>query len=113
VVAAVAAPAPVGAVEAPGTGPAPEVAAGEPGELGVVEHYFGHAGAAIVRILSGELRVGDTLHFRGHTTDFYEHIERIEFDHQPIDVARAGQLVGVQVSQRVREHDAVFKVTDP
>jgi putative protease len=55
--------------------------------------------------------MGDTLHIRGHTTDFYQRVDRIEFDHQPVTMARAGQQVGVHVSQRVREHDEVFLVS--
>jgi putative protease len=66
--------------------------------------------AAIVQIDAGALNVGDTLHFRGHTTDFYQRVDRIEVDHAPVPVARAGQVVGVHVSQRVREHDEVFRL---
>ncbi len=79
--------------------------------IGAVTHYFQHVDAAIVRVESGEIRVGDTLHFHGHTTDFSQRIDRIEFDHQPIEVARIGQEVGVHVSERVREHDDVIKVS--
>jgi putative protease len=77
-----------------------------------VTHYYSHAGAAIVQIEHGEIRVGDMLHFRGHTTDFRERAEHIELDHQQVERATAGQTVGVHVSQRVREHDRVVKVTD-
>jgi putative protease len=82
-----------------------------PRKIGVVRHYYGHAGAAIVEIEQGELRVGDTLHFRGHTTDFYQRIERIEVEHRTTEVARTGETVGVQVSRVVREHDEVFLLT--
>ena len=73
-------------------------------------HYFPHVNAGIVKIESAALRVGDTLHFRGHTTDFYQRVDRLELDHGPVQEARPGQEVGVQVSQRVREHDEVFRV---
>ena len=76
----------------------------------MVTHYFGHVNVAIVKVESGEIRVLDTLHFRGHTTDFYQRIAHMELDHQRIDVARVGQEVGVQISQRVREHDRVYRV---
>ncbi len=35
---------------------------------------------------------------------------QIEHEHQTIDVARAGQTVGIKVGERVREHDEVYKV---
>jgi putative protease len=75
-----------------------------------VTHYFQHVDAAVVQIESGEIHVGDTLLFLGHTTDFRQRVDRIELDHQPIEVARAGQIVGVHVSERVREHDQVHKL---
>jgi putative protease len=55
--------------------------------------------------------VGDTIHIRGHTTDYYQRVDRIEVDHQSVQTAGAGRAVGVHVSQRVREGDAVDKVT--
>jgi hypothetical protein len=73
-----------------------------------VTHYFGHVDAAIVQV-EEEIRVGDTLHFRGHTTDFHERVERIEYEHESIPVARVGQAVGIHVRERVREHDLVLK----
>ena len=78
--------------------------------MGSVLHYYAHVGAAIVQIDSGEIRVGDTLHFRGHTTDFYQPVDRVEVEHSPVERAGTGQTVGIQVSQRVREHDEVFRL---
>ena len=78
--------------------------------MGSVVHYYQHVNAAIVQIDSGEIRPGDTLQFQGHTTDFRQRVSQIEHEHQSIDVARAGQTVGIKVGERVREHDEVFKV---
>lgn len=55
--------------------------------------------------------MGDTIHVRGHTTDYYQRVDRIEVDHRAVEVARPGQSVGVHVTQRVREGDAVWKVS--
>ena len=103
---------PSGAGTAPGF-PSPlgqpgDVSDSEPRRIGVVTHYYEHAGACVVSLDAGELRVGDTIHVRGHTTDFYQRVERMERDHVPIASARGGEEVGVQVSQRVRSHDAVY-----
>ena len=73
-------------------------------------HYYEHAGACVVSLDGGELRVGDTIHVRGHTTDFYQRVERLERDHVAIDAARVGDEVGVAVSQRVRAHDVVYRL---
>jgi putative protease len=50
------------------------------------------------------------VHFRGHTTDFYQRVDHMEVDHAAVQAARAGQVIGLQVSQRVRENDVVSKV---
>jgi putative protease len=82
-----------------------------PLRVGVITHYYPHVDAGIVSLERGELKVGDTLHVRGHTTDFYQRVDRMELDHQPVTTARAGQQVGIHVSQRVREGDEVFLVS--
>jgi translation initiation factor IF-2 len=84
------------------------VAASKPRRIGHVVHYYDHAGAGVISLSDGELRVGDTIHVRGHTTDFYQRVERLERDHEPVQVARVGEEVAVQVSQRVREGDELF-----
>jgi putative protease len=76
-----------------------------------VTHYYPHVNAGAVRIDSGELRVGDTVHIRGHTTDYYQRIDRLEMEHQSVEVAVPGQVVGMHIAQRVREGDAVMKVS--
>lgn len=58
----------------------------------------------------GELRVGDTVHVRGHTTDFYQRVDRIELEHMAVQSARIGDHIGLEVHQRVREGDDVFRL---
>ena len=77
--------------------------------MGKVTHYFDHVGAAIIQVETGEIRLGDRLHITGSTTDLHQLVSRIELDHEPVPVARAGQVVGIGVSDRVREHDLVSK----
>ncbi len=79
--------------------------------VGLVTHYFAHVQAAIVQVDEGEIRVGDLLQFRGHTTDFQQRVDRIELEHQQVEVARVGQTVGIRVSERVREADQVIKLS--
>ena len=93
-----------------GTAPA-SVATAVPERIGIVTHYFAHVNAAVVRLEEGEVHVGDTIYIRGHTTDFYQRVDHLEIDDTPVDHAEAGQEVGVHVTQRVREHDQVFRVS--
>jgi putative protease len=78
--------------------------------IGHVTHYFPHVNAAAIKIEAGTLRGGDTLYFKGHTTDFKQAIQSLQMDHRPIQVARPGDEVGIQVKDRVREHDEVYKL---
>ncbi len=80
--------------------------------IGSVQHYYPHVGVGVVRVESGELRTGDRAHFRGHTTDFCQQVERMEVEHRAIEVARPGDTVAIKVGQRVRAHDRVFRVSD-
>ena len=76
--------------------------------VGVVRDYFRKIGVAALEITKGSIKVGDTLRFRGHTTDFIQRIESMEVNHQSVMEAGPGDLVGIKVSDRVRENDLVF-----
>ncbi|MCK4778158.1 MAG: hypothetical protein KAS39_07235 [Actinomycetia bacterium] len=80
-------------------------------EIGKVTHYFGKINVGIFE-LKDELNVGDTVHVKGHTTDFKQKIESIQVEHKTVDTAKKGDSVGVKVSEHVREGDIIFKVTD-
>lgn len=80
--------------------------------VGTVSHYFKGPSVAIVRVTDGELAVGDRIRFHGHTTDFTEQLTSMEVNHQKVERARAGEEVAIQVTDRTREHDQVFRVTD-
>ena len=47
--------------------------------------------------------MGDVLWFKGYTTDFKEEVQSIQEEKEAITKAVKGQLVGVQVKERVRE----------
>jgi hypothetical protein len=78
--------------------------------LGTVTHYYSHLGVALVQINKGTLKTGVTIHIKGHSTDITQQVESLEYEHQHIDQANAGQLVGLKVTDHVREHDIVYLV---
>jgi putative protease len=79
--------------------------------VGTVTHYFKGPSVAVVQISDGEIALGDTVRFHGHTSDFTERITSMEVDHKKTDRATAGHEVAIQVVSRVRQHDQVFRVT--
>ncbi len=82
-----------------------------PGEerVGVVTHYYTHLGVAIVQLERGILREGDTVHIKGHTSDFTQKVGSMEIEHLHVREARPGQSFGLKVKEHAREHDLVYK----
>jgi len=81
-------------------------------KIGVVSHYFGKAGVAGIEITDGELHVGDTIHIKGHTSDFTQTIDSMQIEHETVGVAKAGDSIGVKVTEHAREHDIVYRITN-
>jgi hypothetical protein len=78
--------------------------------LGVVTHYYSHLGVAVVQLNKGTLRSGSRIHVKGHSTDFTQKVESMEYEHRHVDEASAGQSFGLKVNDHVREHDIVYVV---
>ncbi|OLC67941.1 MAG: hypothetical protein AUH78_27380 [Gemmatimonadetes bacterium 13_1_40CM_4_69_8] len=79
--------------------------------IGTVVHFFKGPSVAVVRLTDGELAVGDRVRFHGHTTEFTEQVTSMEVDHKKVERAKVGEEVAIQVTDRARQHDQVFKVT--
>jgi putative protease len=79
-------------------------------EVGKVEKFFVKPSVAAVEVTAGVLRIGDRVHFKGHTTDFEDTITSMQIDNQPVEEGKPGDLLGIKVKERVREHDTVYKV---
>lgn len=73
-------------------------------------HYFGHIPAGIIK-LTGTLKIGDKIHFKGATTDFEQEVTSMQINHKDVKEAKAGDEIGAQATDRVREGDEVFLVT--
>ncbi len=78
--------------------------------VGSVTHFFKGPSVAVVKVSEGHIDVGDTLHFVGHTTDFTETVRSMEVEHQKVEHAEAGDEIAIQVIERVRQHDRVFRL---
>lgn len=78
-------------------------------EVGLVFDYFAHIGVAAVKLTSN-LKVGDTIIIRGHTTNFEQRVTHIQINHKEVEEAKAGKEVGIRVIDKVRRHDRIFLV---
>ena len=78
--------------------------------IGLVSHYYSNLEVAGIE-LSSRLKVGDTVHILGHTSDFTQTVSSIQIEHETVDSAKAGDPVAIKVDERVRVHDQVLLVT--
>ncbi len=79
--------------------------------VGTVSDFFAHPVVAGIE-LTGTLKVGDRVHIMGHTTDLEFTIGSMQIDNADVSQGKAGDSVGVKVSDRVRSGDHIYRVTD-
>ena len=89
---------------------APKAPKGKEVLVGAVSHYFPHVKAGAIVIKSGTIALGDTLHIKGHTTDFKQKVKSLQIDRAPIEKASKGDEIGILVKSRVRINDKVYKM---
>ncbi|MEW5902385.1 MAG: hypothetical protein AB1715_13050 [Acidobacteriota bacterium] len=81
-------------------------------EIGRITHYYSRIGVGVVELTKGDLKVGETIHIKGHTTDLYQKVDSMQVEHAAVQSAAKGESIGLHVESQVREHDIVFKVTE-
>ena len=81
-------------------------------EIGFVSNYFGKISVAAIEVTNGTIAVGDKLQFLGSTTDCESTVESMQIDHKTVTEAKKGSSVGIQISEKVRKGDRVYKVSD-
>ena len=79
-------------------------------EIGKIVHYFDKISVGIIE-LSDILKIGDKVRIKGHTADFTDDVTSMQIEHVTVSEAKAGEAVGVKVSQKVHQGDKVYKVT--
>jgi putative protease len=80
-------------------------------EIGKVSDFFARPVVAGIG-LTATLKVGDRIHIKGHTTDIELTVDSMQIDNVNVEQAKAGDNIGVKVSDRVRRGDTIYKVTD-
>jgi hypothetical protein len=77
--------------------------------LGKVKNYLPQIRVATL-VLEAHVAIGDSVRVKGHTTDLTQRVEHMEVGHQTVQSASPGEAVGLQVADKVREGDAVYKL---
>jgi len=79
-------------------------------EIGKVSTFFARPVVAGIDLTSS-LSIGDTIHIVGHTTDIEVKVDSMQINNVDVKQAKAGDSVGIKVTDRVRPGDRIFKVT--
>jgi selenocysteine-specific translation elongation factor len=79
--------------------------------IGKVSDFFARPVVAGIE-LTAPLKLGYKIHIKGHTTDLELTVNSMQIDNVDVEEAKAGDSVGIKVSERVRGGDTVCKVTD-
>ena len=77
--------------------------------IGRVTHYFSKLQVAVVEVTDSDLRVGDTIRVLGNTTNFTHEVASMQIDHAPVDSVEIGDLVGIELPERARVNDLVYR----
>ena len=79
--------------------------------IGKVSDFFARPVVAGIE-LTAPLKVGDKIHIKGHTTDIEMTVNSMQINNMDVSEAKAGEAIGVKISDRARRGDTVYKVTD-
>ena len=77
--------------------------------VGQVTHFFAAIQVAGIEVTAGEIRLGDTIRVVGHTSNFVQEVRSMQIDHHPVETANAGDQVGIELVDRARVGDLVFR----
>jgi hypothetical protein len=80
-------------------------------KIGEVVKFFAKPSVAAVVITAEGLKLGDTIRFHGHTTDFTQNADSMQVNNQPVSEAKVGDDVGILTKERTRPGDVVYRVT--
>jgi len=81
-------------------------------KVGEIIKFFGKISVAAIRLSEGSLKVGDSIHIVGHTTDVTQAIDSMQIENKNVQEAGPGADIGIKVQGKVREHDTVYKVVE-
>ena len=76
---------------------------------GTVTHYFPKVNAAVIK-LKKPLHVGDPVLIKGPKTNIRQTVGSMQINRIPIEKARAGQEIGLEVFKEVRPQDSIYLI---
>jgi len=80
-------------------------------EIGKVTDFFAKPVVAGIQ-LSSTLRIGDKIHVKGNSTDMELTVKSMQIERVSVTEGKPGDIVGVEVPDRVRRGDKVYRITE-
>ena len=78
-------------------------------KVGKITHYYDKIGVAVIEV-SASIKVGDTIKISGHDKEFTQTISSMQIEHEQINQAKKGQVIGLKIDQPVKENDEVYLI---
>ena len=79
--------------------------------IGKVSDFFARPVVAAVT-MEGNLKIGDKVRIKGHSTDMEFAVESMQINNAPVLEVNNGDDVGIKVPDRVHRGDSVYKIID-
>ncbi len=80
-------------------------------EIGKVTHYYGKINVAIIK-LSGSIKVGDKIKIQGGTHDFEQEVKSMQIEHDKVEEAKKGDVIGLEVTEKAPDSSVVYKMEE-
>ena len=81
-------------------------------KIGKITHYFDKIQVAVLEVTDGEVKTGDKIRIGEFGVGVEQKVDSLEVDHGKIDVAKAGDEVGLKELTPVKQGDLVYKVSE-
>lgn len=78
-------------------------------QIGKITHYYDKIGVAVIT-LTQALKSGDKIKVSGHDKEFNQEVSSMQVEHQQINEAKKGEIVGLKVDQPVKPGDLVYLI---
>lgn len=78
-------------------------------KVGTVTHYYDKLGVAIIE-LSGQLAIGERLKIVSGDEVMEQEVSSMQQEHEKIESAKKGEVVGVKVDSPVKKGAQVYKI---
>lgn len=79
--------------------------------VGEITHYFNKIGVAIVE-LTDTIKIGDRIKIQSGETELYQDVTSLQVEHQNVQQANKGEVVGMKVNDKVKEGDKVYLISE-